>query len=415
MNESLTLKLRIFIPFASGYFLSYLFRVVNAVIAPDLTRELTLGPADLGLITASYFVAFASFQLPLGVILDRFGPRRVEAILLLFAGIGAFVFAKAGTLPGLIVGRALIGFGVSACLMAAFKAYVLWFPKSQLPLINGCNLSAGGLGALMGTAPVEASLGLVGWRGVFGILGGVALLVALCIFFIVPETGREGQRERATLRDQIKGIGQVFQSPVFWRIAPLSTMVQATFMSIQGLWAGPWLRDVAGMNRSQVAHLLFFVAAAMVCGFLFLGALIGRLSRRGVKPMHSTALGMSLFMAFQIPIMLGVKDLAWPLWILFGFLGTSGVTSYAALNQIFPVHLTGRVNTGLNLLVFVTAFAAQWGIGALIQLWPVTPEGRFNPSGYGAGLGVMFFLETLALLWFVFFRPAPGDTSRSEQ
>lgn len=131
--------------------------------------------------------------------------------------------------------------------------------------------------------------------------------------------------------------------------------------------------------------------------------------------MHSTALGMSLFMALQIPIVLGVKGLAWPLWILFGFWGTSGVTSYAALNQIFPAHLTGRVNTGLNLLVFVTAFAAQWGIGALIQLWPVTPEGRFDPLGYGAGLGVMFFLEVLALLWFVLFRPTAGDMSRLEQ
>jgi sugar phosphate permease len=85
--------LRIFVPYAIGYFFSYLYRVVNAVIAPDLVAELGLGPADLGLLTSVYFLTFAAFQLPLGVLLDRFGPRKTEACLLVFAALGAFVFA----------------------------------------------------------------------------------------------------------------------------------------------------------------------------------------------------------------------------------------------------------------------------------------------------------------------------------
>ena len=116
---------KIFIPFAFGYFLSYLFRVVNAVIAPDLVADLKLDPSELGLLTSTYFIAFASSQLPLGVFLDRFGPRMVESFLLLFAGAGAIIFATSHTLTGVIIGRALIGFGVSACLMAAFKSYVI--------------------------------------------------------------------------------------------------------------------------------------------------------------------------------------------------------------------------------------------------------------------------------------------------
>ena len=147
--------LRVFIPFALGYFLSYLFRTVNAVIAPDLVRDIGVDPASLGLLTSAYFLTFAAFQLPLGVLLDRYGPRRVEAVLLLFAAAGAFAFARAETLNGLLLGRALIGLGVSACLMAAFKAYTLWFPKEKWPLVNGFQMAAGGLGALAATAPVE--------------------------------------------------------------------------------------------------------------------------------------------------------------------------------------------------------------------------------------------------------------------
>ena len=125
--------LRVFIPFALGYFLSYLFRVVNNVIAPDLVADLGLDAADLGLLTSTYFLTFAAFQLPLGILLDRFGPRRTEAALLVFAGLGAFLFAIAESTIGLIVGRAFIGFGVSACLMAAFKAFGMWVAPGRTP------------------------------------------------------------------------------------------------------------------------------------------------------------------------------------------------------------------------------------------------------------------------------------------
>ena len=178
--------LRVFIPFALGYFLSYLFRTVNAVIAPDLVRDIGVDPASLGLLTSAYFLTFAAFQLPLGVLLDRYGPRRVEAVLLLFAAAGAFAFARAETLTGLLLGRALIGLGVSACLMAAFKAFTLWFPAEKLPLANGIQMISGGVGALAASTPVELSLKFTDWRGVFLILSGLTVVAAIFIFMVVP-------------------------------------------------------------------------------------------------------------------------------------------------------------------------------------------------------------------------------------
>ena len=261
--------LRIFLPFAFGYYLSYLYRVVNAVMAPNLVADLGVDPSDLGLLTAAYFLTFAAFQLPLGVLLDRFGPRRIESALLLFAALGAFVFARAGSLAGLVVGRAFIGFGVSACLMAAFKAYVMWFPRGQLPLINGLQMAAGGLGALSATAPVEAMLGITDWRGIFFILAILTLVVAATVFCVVPE--KDPGSEHLTFAQQLRGISQVFTSMTFWRIAPVTTLSQAGFLSIHGLWSGPWLRDVAGFGRSDVAGALLLVAAAMIAGFVLLG------------------------------------------------------------------------------------------------------------------------------------------------
>jgi sugar phosphate permease len=395
---SLDKKLRVFIPFALGYFLSYLYRVVNAVLAPDLASELGIGPSELGLLTAAYFITFAAFQLPLGVLLDRFGPRKIESFLLIFAAAGAFIFSRAESVTGLVIGRALIGFGVSACLMAAFKAFVLWFRREQLPLINGFQMAAGGFGALTATAPVEAALGITDWRGIFFILAIISLAIAAAVFLVVPE--KKIEQNGASIQEQLQGIIQVFSSLTFWRIAPLTVMSQAAFLAIQGLWSGPWLRDVAGFDREVIAQVLFMIAAAMVTGFILMGAVAERLSRLGIKPIFVAVAGMAAFMITQSLLILEVTSWARSLWVLFGIFGTTGIIPYAVLSQIFPVYLSGRVNTGVNLLVFICAFAAQWGIGVIINLWPGTAAGGYAPPGYQAGFAMMLCLQLMALLWF---------------
>jgi len=390
---------RVFLPFAAGYFLSYLYRVVNAVIAPDLVSDLGVGPSALGLLTSTYFIAFASFQLPLGVLLDRFGPRRVEGILLLIATLGAFLFSIAESLTALLVARALIGFGVSACLMAAFKAYTLWFPKEKWPLVNGFQMAAGGCGALAATIPVQAALRITDWRGVFSALSALTLLVALAVYTVVPKKRVDRSGER--ISEQIRGVKAVFTSFAFWRVAPLTTLSQATFLSIQGLWAGPWLKDVAGLDRPAVANLLFWVAVAMVAGFIALGTLAERLNRSGVAVLTTAAAGMGLFMGVQLLLLLMPLKGSLILWMLFGFFGTSGIVAYAGLSQQFPIQWSGRVTTAINLLVFVVAFAGQWAIGAIIELWPVATGGSYALPGYYTGFSVLLVLQLISLAWYV--------------
>ncbi|MBF0469709.1 MAG: MFS transporter, partial [Desulfamplus sp.] len=202
---------KIFVPFACGYFLSYLYRVVNAVIAPDIVSDLNLNPSQLGLLTSTYFISFASSQLVLGILLDRYGPRIINSLLLLFAASGALVFATSDTIAGVILGRALIGFGVSACLMAAFKAYVLWFEEKMWPRVNGLQMAAGGLGALTATTPVEWALNLTDWRGLFMLLALLSLFVSLMIFFVVPE--KRSEKVPESFRKQISGVKLIFSSP----------------------------------------------------------------------------------------------------------------------------------------------------------------------------------------------------------
>ena len=179
--------LLVLLPFAAGYFLSYFYRTINAVISAELSSTMQLRASDLGLLTAVYFLSFAAMQLPLGVALDRYGPRRVQGVLLLVAAIGAALFGSAQTLAGFIIGRALIGLGVAAALIAGLKSIRLWFPKEQLPLLNGCFIMLGTLGALTATAPAEMIVAWIGWRALFAGLAAATAACAVLIVVLSPE------------------------------------------------------------------------------------------------------------------------------------------------------------------------------------------------------------------------------------
>lgn len=400
--------LRVFVPFAAGYFLSYIYRTVNAVIAPDLTASLALDASTLGLLTSAYFLAFAAFQLPLGLLLDRYGPRRVESALLLAAAVGALLFAFGDSAGTLVLGRACIGLGVSACLMASFKAFALWFRRARLPLANGCVMAAGGLGALTATAPVEAFLRVSDWRALFLLLAFATLAVAALIFIVVPERAGPGRGAEERLSQQLHALVGVFRSPLFWRIAPLTTTCQASFLAIQGLWTGPWLKDVAGLERSEVAGHLLGIAAAMIAGFLVLGAVTERLTRRGIRPVTVAGTGMCLYLLAQLAVVSGVSAPPLALWGAFAFFGTTGILPYAVLAQRFPAHVTGRVITSLNVLVFTGAFLAQWGLGAIVERWHTGPAGAYPPAAYQSAFGLVLALEALAFAWFLWPRRGPA-------
>ncbi len=396
-QPSTTTAFRVFAPFAGGYFLSYVFRSVNAVIAPDLVRDIGLTAADLGLLTSAYFLAFALFQLPLGLLLDRFGPRRVEAALLMVAGAGAGLFAVATTLPALAFARALIGLGVSACLMGGFKAFVLWFPRHRQPLVNGALVAIGGLGAIAATQPVEIAAEWVGWRGVFAGLAALTVAAGAFIFLVVPERAAEARGGGL-----VAGLGAILGSRLFWRLTPLAATVHAGFLGIQSLWAGPWLRDVAGLDRAGVADHLLTMAAALVVGSFGMGAIAGRLERWGVPLLAIVTVGAALLIGVQIAIATGLAA-AWPrvAWALFGLCGGFGALYYASLTRGFAPHLAGRVVTSINFLTFLGAFLVQYGVGRIIDFYPPTGGEGYAPDSYGVAFGVVIAAQIAAFAWFV--------------
>ena len=391
------LWIRLFLPFAGAYFLSYHFRTANAVIGPVLSEEMALGAADLGLLTSAYFLAFGAAQLPLGVMLDRFGARRVEATLLLIAAAGAAIFASSPDITFLAIGRGMIGLGVSACLMASFKSFSQWFPPERQASLTGWIMTAGTLGALAASTPLDLALRIASWREVFYILSALTLMMAGWLFFSVPDKADAPRPE--PMSAQWTGVRQVLKSRHFWRFAPLGFALIGGFMAVQSLWSSAWLIHVNGYSRSVAADHLAVMSIAMVVAYMLIGLLSTGLARRGISPIYLLSGGMTLSLLTLLLIITQAVDQHYLLWIAYGTFSSCGTLAYSQAAAGFPVSLSGRANSTLNLMVFLGAFSLQWGMGILID--SLRAAGQGSDLAHRNAFLVLFIIQLAAYLWLL--------------
>ena len=294
--------------------------------------------------------------------------------------------------------------------MASFKAIVLWFPRERLPLVNGLFMSFGGLGALSATGPVELALGITDWRGVYAVVGFVTALVAAVILMISPD--KPEARSSESVAHQIKGLFEVYRDKLFWRVAPVAIAGAGAGLAIQTLWVGPWLSDVAGLDRDTVAGHLTLVAAAMAAGMASMGIVADLAWQKfSIPPRRVFLAGSIIFLLVQLLLIAEFMQISLYLWMLFGFLSNFSAMAFAILSQHFPTKRSGVANTGMNLFVFAMAFALQYGIGAVIDSFPVTAAGTYSPEAFQTAFGVVAAIQVAAITWFLI---APRIIGRPE-
>lgn len=400
---------RVFVCFALGYLLSYALRSINAVIAPSLLAELGMSNADLGLLSSAYFVAFGCMQLPLGIWLDKYGARRTESALLVVAAIGAVVFATSTSLSGLWMGRALIGIGVSACLMAALKAYRQWFALEQQPQLASWMLVAGTAGALTATLPVTLALPLIGWRGVFWIVAALLLMVSAAIFFLLRDVEARftPAGSGAATDAQDGGYRRIFSNAYFWRMGVLGLVNHGIFFALQTLWAGPWMMTVLGKTQQQTGEILFVFNLMLMLSYLALGWSAPRLVARGWDVHRLIAVGIAGMVLTQGAMLMTQSPAAWLLWLPLALCVPVTTLVQSHVGMAFPAALAGRANSAYNLQLFIGAFATQWGFGLLIDA--LKGQGANPVDAFRIALAVAVALQAAALVFFVLSRALPAQ------
>jgi predicted MFS family arabinose efflux permease len=361
-----------------------------------IAQELGLTAAGLGLLTAIYFFAFAVFQLPLGILLDRYGPRRVNASMLLVAAAGGVWFALGDSAAELTAARGLIGLGVSGCLMAAFSAFALWYPPERIATMNGIAFASGMLGAVVATVPLEMLLRVLNWREVFAGIVAINLLVSALLYFVVPE--RTATQRGESLRAQLAGFAQVARDAAFWRVALCIGASQVAAVSLSTLWVATWLRDIAGFSPAQVARALLLFGIVMMLGYVGFGRAADARVRRGQSTLPLLVSGVAVASVCLALLALGVRTGMLALWSVFFATSTAVVLAYSLFSRRYPREMAGRVNTALNVFVFVGMFSGQSAVGLILNLWPQVVSG-YATEAYPWALGMLWLVQIAGLAW----------------
>lgn len=390
--------LRIVAVFALAYFVSYGLRTVNAIIAPELTREMALTANQLGLLTSAYLLSFMLFQLPLGILLDRYGPRRVEASLFVIAALGVMLFAASHQVTGLIAGRILIGLGVSACMMAAIKGFSLWVAPNRQAMATSWMMAIGMLGAIVSTSPMAALMDHWHWRSIFWALAIVMLVIAVLLVRWLPDAA---PTSASSWVEQRQILAEILKEPRFLWLALIAGFGMGSFMAIQGLWSIPWLIGVDGLNRDQAARVILTMNVLVMCGSAALGSVDPLLRKRGITPAHSYLVGCGVSMLALLAIALRLPLSPYLTWGLYGFGLSVNAFCYLQITAAFRPQLSGRATTLLNLAMFLAAFLCQWLIGAQIDLWQALGLDRVTAFQYS--LLLFALLNAAAWLQYAFY------------
>lgn len=383
------------------YIVSQFLRNSVGVIAPNLASEVGLSPLEIGLLSSMYFFVFAAVQLPLGVALDRFGPKLCMLVSVVITVIGCAVFALAQGAAGLVTGRALLGLGTACFLMAPLALYARWFAPERFSTLGGIHLGIGSLGALAATAPMAYSTATFGWRATFLGVGAFTIAIGLLTLLIVSDQppGTKATTRRESLSESIAGIWAVIRTPSIGRIFMIQLASYPSYILVVGLWGGPYLTHIYGYDLKGRGDILFVAALAQIVGSFFWGPADRLFGRHKIPIMLACSFSCTALAAFALLGMMPAPLLV-AVFALLGF-STGAVSIVLAHGRsLVPSHLLGRTMTLLNIGTMGGGFVVQLISGAVIELF-AGEGGAYPLIAYQVvfGLQAAFMLVALAVYY----------------
>ena len=388
----------VFFVFAFGYFLSCLLRAITATLSPVLTSEFNLLSADLGLLAGGYFLGFACMQIPLGYLLDKYGPKKIVSSFLLIALVGTGSFALAESFSGLLISRILIGIGVSACLMAPLTGYRIWYAENQQQRANSWMLMIASLGFLSSTLPVQLLLPSFGWRWIFG---GITILILISIILMLVFIPKWNLTKSNQLEEPNNNgtLSEVWKNRFFISVIPMGLFNYGGLMAIQTLWAGPWMTRVAGYTPLQSATGLFWINVTMLVSFFVWGYFLPKISSIGFSATKILRLGLPISFCIMLTIIiLGSKAGAFYL-TLFILSSIFLSVTQPAVGLAFSGYSAGKALTSFNLLIFAGTFIMQWLMGFVIDI--TKSFGYSEIIAFKSAFSVFLVLSLVSYLFFL--------------
>ena len=394
------------------------YRVSSAVIAPDLIQAFDLNAESLGVLGGAFFYSFALMQIPMGVLLDRVGPRIVLTVFGLVGAIGAFVFAAANTFFLAMVGRILIGAGMASVLMGSFKIFVLRFSYNKFSILSGILISIGTLGSILATSPLAWLSMNIGWRQTFVIAGCATTIFALLIFWVMKENQGQALISSGPAIDNDKKIPLkkllylVLGNLSFWQIGVFAFFRYGTFVALQGVWLGTYLIQIKGFSPVQAGNILMMLSFGYIAG----APIAGYLADRVIRSAKVTAFGSVVLYAICLLPLTGVVDIENPvllgtLFAMIGFFNSPGTLAYTHVKELYPTHISGTVIAAANFFVMAGGAILTPVLGVVIET--ATSKGLSHaPAAYHLAFLICFLGMAVSLVFYAFSKSNPDMKDR---
>jgi predicted MFS family arabinose efflux permease len=381
---------------ATAYMASHFFRASNVTIGLDLMRDLAIGPEALGALTGAFFFGFSAMQIPCGFFFDRFGPRLTVAGMLVVATLGGIIFTTALTWPLLLSGRVLLGCGFGVMLIGSMVVISRWFPPDRFSTLTAVVLSVGLLGNLIATTPLAWAAQETGWRAVFGVAVLFTALAAIAVWLVVrdaPPGHPFLDRAPESPREMLQGLMEVFGNRRLWPILALNFCSYACTFTVQGLWGGPFLREVHGLSPIQAGNVLLAAVVAYQCGMLSFGPLDRVFDTRKWIAVAGNLTIVLLLATLAIPA-------APPVWlpiaaiVAIGFFSAASTMVMTHARGIFPDRLIGRGIATSNTAVMFGVACMQTLSGMIVGAFEPLADGGRTETAYRA----LFATLTIVLI-----------------
>lgn len=405
MQQALRYRWWIFWILAIGYVLVYFHRLCPAVVAVDMMADLKAGGTLLGILGSAYFYPYAAMQLPAGLLADSWGPRRTITVFLVLAFAGSLLLGLAPSLVWAVVGRTLVGVGVSMLFVPAMKILAEWFKVGEYARMTGILMAMGGVGSLSAATPLAWLSATIGWRFSFVVVGALTLVLAAAIWIVVrdkpADMGWESPVE-ARAKGQgiglVEGMGKVIRAPFFWPLALWFFFTCAVFFAYGGLWGGPYLIQIAHLTKTQAGRVLSMLAVGMIIGSPGLSQLSDRVfgARKPVIVISAAILvvlvSVLAFATDRIPVV-GHYLLCLGLGI---FSSAIVVIGFTVIKELFPIQIAGTATGLVNLFPFAGGALAQPLVGYILERHGKV-EGAFTLAGYQQAFLFLWVCSLIAL------------------
>jgi sugar phosphate permease len=385
--------------------LSQFYRVSNAVIAPELIRDLALDTAGLGLMSAAFFYGFALTQIPISLFLDKVGPRWLMSVLSLIGILGALIFSMADSLGIGLAGRILLGIGMACNLMGTFKLLTEWFEPLIFATLTGVVVSIGTFGNMIAATPLVVLVEQMGWRHSFQLIAGINLILTLMFFVVVrdrpsrPLTDTANGEPSISMKQAFTNLRFLLTNRDYWFISVATFVRYGTFAALQALWAGPFLIEVMGYSAIRTGNLILLLNVGVIIGCPLWGALSDRIfkTRKGLIVFCLLIMGLIFLVLNTLSPKTGLLIVA-PIFFVFGLTASGGMLMYPHIKDLMPQEMPGAAMTGINFFNMLGPAVFLQGLGILMQ--HLYPEASRGPAAFDAAFLVcMVCLAGSALLY----------------